>query len=112
MISLDVNSVADNFTTVLEFSKEVKNTTSWEQIIADCFSFKGKKSKNPEMVVQSINETILILDPVADSFSSKESEITLSISDCFNILSVEKAGRMKQHELVLENGYIEPEEEQ
>lgn len=54
----------------------------------------------------------MVLEPVVGTVSDKETDIKVIISDCFDLMTIEKAGRMSKHELILKSGYVEPVEEQ
>jgi len=60
------------------------------------------------MQIKSLNSTIMVLEPILDTVSDKETEIKVIISDCFDLMTIEKAGRMSKHELILKVATLNP----
>jgi len=111
-LTLDVQSVSETWETLLQFNKKAKRTNPEDDsaLFSNCFKFEGKKG-TPEFTVGSFSETELRLLPVEGSIKSNESKITVTVKDCYDLMSVDAAYRLESMELELENGYVEPEEE-
>lgn len=92
-LKLDIQSVSSEWLAILDFSQNARLRSSESEAIANCFSFAGDKSDSPSFSIQNMTETQLTLK--GSGISSKDDEIAVTISDCYDFMSVEKAARMQ-----------------
>lgn len=53
----------------------------------------------------------MVLTPIGSSISSEETEIDVEVTDCYGLMSEEKANRLTAMELKFVKDYVESDEE-